>query len=112
MKQQYCNMPDIVEVHQVSNGTDVILRKNIEQAERMEDGRNVYSVYECDEVQFRYPGTLTKAQVEADFDSWWDYDPVTDGGGDMGTDTAGTYTIEQQITDLQIALCEVYELLT
>lgn len=104
-------MPDTVEVHRVGKWTDVILRKNIEQAERIEDVGDTYTVYECDEVQFRYSGRLTKAQVEADFDNWWNYDPAAGSETDTGTETADTYTIEQQITDLQIALCEVYELL-
>lgn len=106
MKESYAVKPDAVEIYRVGSSTDVILRKNITEVTKT-DGDTTYTAWECDEVQFRYPGTLTKAEVEADFDTWWEY------GTTDHTATAATaeVSLEQQITDLQVALCEVYELL-
>lgn len=75
MKESYAVEPQAVEIYHVGSSTDVILRQNIAQVTKA-DGDTEYTAYECDEVQFRYPGTLTQAEVEADFDTWWEYDPA------------------------------------
>ena len=74
MKETYCSIPKAVLTFPVGEKTDVILRKNIEKV--IKQGNSVeetYDAYECDEVQFRYNGTLTVEEVENDFDSWWNY---------------------------------------
>ena len=59
-RESYLSQPSAVEVYPVFSGTDVILRKNIEEVEKTEayggDKETSYKVWECDEVQLRYPG--------------------------------------------------------
>ena len=76
MKEIYSSIPEEVSIFIVGEKTDVILRKNIEQVTKTE-GDDSYQVYECDEVQFRYDGILTKEEIESDFDKWWNYNPET-----------------------------------
>lgn len=107
MKQQYATQPEAVEVHRVGRSSDVILRKNIEEVTKADDETSPsYTVYECDEVQFRYPGTLQKEDVAADFDTWWDYP----GKSATAASTGAKTSLEQQVTDLQLAVTEVYEM--
>lgn len=109
MKQQYAAPPDAVEVHRVGRNTDVILRKNIEAVTRAGDiDTDDYIVYECDEMQFRYAGALSKEEVASDFNIWWNYQPLSEQE-EAAPDRIAS--LETQITDLQVALCEVYELL-
>lgn len=73
-KESYLSQPSAVETYQVFSGTDVILRKNIELVEREEiqDGKKTKSkVWEADEVQFHYKGTVTQEEIESDFDYWF-----------------------------------------
>ena len=77
MKEIYSSIPEEVSIFTIGEKTDVILRKNIEQVTKTE-GDDSYQVYECDEVQFRYNGTLTKKEVQSNFDKWWNYDPNSD----------------------------------
>ena len=77
MKEIYSFIPEEVLTFIVGEKTDVILRKNIEQVTKTEEGQP-YQVYECDEVQFRYNGILTKEEVQSNFDKWWNYDPNSD----------------------------------
>lgn len=81
MKQQYVMRPETVEVHSLGNKTDVILRKDIEEAKiydgSLEGDGDYYIVYRCEEKQFRYPGILTKEEVEATIDTWWNYEEPT-----------------------------------
>lgn len=76
MKEIYSSIPEAVSIFTVGEKTDVILRKNIEQVTKQE-GEESYQVYECDEVQFRYNGILTKEEIQSDFDKWWNYNPKT-----------------------------------
>lgn len=65
--------PPKVEVYAVESGTDIILRQNIEEVEKtdiQEEKEVSYKVWECDEVQFRYPGSVTVEEIENDFDYW------------------------------------------
>lgn len=73
-KESYLSQPSVVEIYPVFSGTDIILRKNIELAEKEEiyDGKkNKYKVWECDEIQFHYQGKVTQEEIESDFDYWF-----------------------------------------
>lgn len=77
-KEAYINEPQAVEIHRVGTSTDIILRQNITQVTKTQtdgDTEITYTVWECDEVQYRYPGTLSKDTIEADFDTWWSWEP-------------------------------------
>lgn len=96
MKATYNMEPEAVLYMPLPNGkADVWLRKNIQ--ETMEDETTVWA---ADEVYFRTG--LDRESIEANFETLYG-----NGGDEAGCGTS----IDQQITDLQIALCEVYELL-
>ncbi len=72
-RESYLLQPPKAEVYAVESGTDIILRQNIEEAEKtdiQEEKEVSYKVWECDEVQFRYPGSVTVEEIENDFDYW------------------------------------------
>ena len=73
-RESYLSQPPAVEVYPVKNGTDIILRKNVEQVEKEEsqDGeKRTYTCWECDEAQYRHKGIVTKEEVEEKFDYWF-----------------------------------------
>lgn len=73
-RESYLSQPSVVEIYPVFSGTDIIMRKNIELAEKEEiqDGeKNKYKVWECDEIQFHYQGKVTQEEIESDFDYWF-----------------------------------------
>ena len=73
--EQYVKQPAEVEVFDLGGQTDMILRRDIQQAEQpLEDGRT-QTIWTCEERQYRVPGRYTAGQVQADFDAWWDYTP-------------------------------------
>lgn len=67
MKECYAREPAETEVFSHSSVTDVILRKSIQRVEDEENGVR----WECDEVQIRVPGSVTAAEVQNAFDTWW-----------------------------------------
>ena len=72
-RESYLSQPQAVEVHAVKNGTDIILRKNIEKVEKeyaQEETSSTYECWECDEAQYRYHGITTQEDVESRFDYW------------------------------------------
>lgn len=97
MKQQYVIRPETVEVHSLGDKTDIILRKDIVEVERTEEGAEdsvTYAAFECEEKQLRYAGTVTKEEVTTDFDSWWNYEkPVAEPKA----------TVEERLTSIQAA---------
>lgn len=117
MKETYPFKPKAVEVFRVGNKTDMILRKDITQQEKTDDGGKMYIVYECDERQQRVDGVLTAEQVESEFDKWWDYAPPTpapeppekkleDRVKELEEENV---SLMEQVTSTQMALCDVYE---
>ena len=60
MKTEYPFSPEEIEIFDIGNQTDIILRKNIakEAIKRGEDERES-TVYICEEVQTRKKGTIT-----------------------------------------------------
>lgn len=84
MRERYLSKPLEIEVYPVKSGTDVILRKNIEEVTvKNEDGPGTYKVWECDEVQFRHPGTITAEEISADFEYWFENGPKISQGEDV-----------------------------
>lgn len=74
-RESYALRPATVETFALDDGTDIILRKNIEKVTKQpeEEGGKPYTVWECDELQCRTKEEVTTAEVEADFDTWWVY---------------------------------------
>lgn len=73
-KESYLEQPQAIELHEVDTGTDIILRRNIEQTEKedIHDGETQkYTVWECEEVQYRYKGKVTADEVAQKLDYWW-----------------------------------------
>lgn len=101
MKERYLLKPASVEVYKVISGTDVILRKNIEEVTvQNDDGSGSYKAWDCDEVQFRYPGEITKEEIEEDFDSWWDYTPEPQQPDNPGGEETGGKEPEEDTSEL------------
>jgi hypothetical protein len=80
MKENYSKLPEAIEIHPLEDGkTDVILRKNIEEVPMAifspEENNSEITIYQCDELQFRYSGEqeISTELIESDFDSWWEY---------------------------------------
>ena len=79
-KEFYSLQPLAVEVHPVSTGTDIILRRDIKECTLTntvtdDDGNSVEqesTVFSCEEMQYRYRGEVTADEVTAKFDYWWD----------------------------------------
>ena len=79
-KEFYSLQPLAVEVHPVNTGTDIILRRDIEECTLTntvtdEDGNSTEQespAFSCDEVQYRHHGDVTADEVAAKFDYWWD----------------------------------------
>lgn len=72
-KESYLSQPQAVEVHTFDGVTDLILRKDIKQVEKEEfqdEEKRTYTVWECEEVQYRHKGELKKEDVESKFDYW------------------------------------------
>lgn len=71
-RECYALEPDVVSVFPLGSNTDIIIRKNIQKATHEDDG-GAKEVWECDEVQLRVAGIVTREQVLADPDYWWNY---------------------------------------
>ena len=70
-REYYLSQPPVVEVYQVRNGTDIILRKNIEITEKEEENGEKVSAWECDEAQYRTKKTVTLDEAEKNSEYWW-----------------------------------------
>lgn len=73
-RESYLSQPSAVEIYPVFSGTDIIMRRNIElvDKEEIQDGKKEkYKVWECEEVQLHYKGTVTEQEVEKEFDYWF-----------------------------------------
>ena len=74
-RESYLSQPQPLEIYPVFSGTDIIMRKNIELVEKEEaqDGKKSrYKVWECEEIQCRCEGNITKDEIEKNFEHWWD----------------------------------------
>lgn len=69
MQTSYTQQPDRVSAFTHSQGTDVFMRRDIREREDEETGQ---TLYDCEEVQARLATPVTAAEIEADFDEWWE----------------------------------------
>lgn len=105
-RESYLSQPPKVEAYAVESGTDIILRKNIEEVEKAEihdDEESKYTVWECDEVQLRYKGELEKEKIEENFDYYFE---LADGNDeidaiDKDADTKGEPSVKERIEALE-----------
>ena len=70
-RESYLEKPLDIEVYPVDGGTDIIIRKNIEevQKEEIQDEKTYrYNVWACDEIQLRYKGDITAEDVREKLD--------------------------------------------
>lgn len=74
MKERYLHKPQEVETHLTKMGTDVILRKDIEEV-IVQDDSGEYTVWDCYQAEFKYPGSITPEELAADFDYWYGNGP-------------------------------------
>ncbi len=114
-KECYSLQPPKIEVFPIHGGTDIILRKNIKKAtkEPMEEGGESTTVYECDEVQIRHKGTVTKTEVNNNFEYWW---TIGEGGteedaADKEAEAAGEPTIIERLEAVESAIIELAEVI-
>lgn len=74
-RESYLLQPQQLEIYDVDGSTDIIMRKNIAETEKenvLEGGKiQKYTVWECDEVQLKYNGTVNADEVEKNFDYWF-----------------------------------------
>lgn len=74
-RESYLSQPQQLEIYDVDGSTDIIMRKNIAETEKenvLEGGKiQKYTVWECDEVQLKYNGTVSADEVEKNFDYWF-----------------------------------------
>jgi len=107
-KQEYLKKPAAVEVYRLGDKTDVIIRQNITKVKKTnEDAGKSYTVYECDEVQYRYSGIVTKDTIEADMETWlaWEPEDTTTPSAEDDMD-AMLVDHEYRLTLLELGLTE------
>ena len=111
-RESYLSQPPAVEIHTVDSGTDIILRKNIELVEKEEDhyGEPVKTiVWECNEVQCRYKGTVTEEEIKNRFDFWFLLAETQTVIEEMKDDSSPT--LEERIDALESGLADLAEVL-
>lgn len=114
-RECYLSQPEVVEVFPVKGGTDIIMRKNITKTIKEPDteGCERYTVWECDEVQLRHKGDVTRNEVEQKFEYWW---TLGEGGTeedatDQEAEAEGKPTIAERLDALEGAVMELAEVL-
>lgn len=115
-RESYLSQPQPVEVYAVKAGTDIILRKNIEQVEKedIQDEKTVtHTCWECDETQYRHRGNISLNEVAEKFDYFWN---LADGMIDQeATDEvaiiAGEPTLLERLETLEGAFMELVEVI-
>lgn len=115
-KESYLLKPQEVEVHAVKNGTDIILRKNIEKVKKddaQEETSSTYECWECDEAQYRYHGIAAQEDVESRFDYWL---AIAEGADEMKAvdeqaKADGEPTVMERLDALESGLAELAEVM-
>lgn len=111
--ETYALKPKEVECYSYDGGTDVIMRQNIHQVEQYSGGGSDGSestpqlIWECEEKQFRVPGTLTVTEICADIDTWWRYVPPISEA--QKTDTQRIDELEKKNSQLQAQIDALIE---
>lgn len=101
MRAEYAKKPNAVDIYRVGNKTDIILRRDIRQEERFDEGNErPHCAWVCEEKQIRYDGAVTAAEVQDDFDGWWNYTPGRNEAG------AGP-TMEERMETVEAVLMEM-----
>ncbi len=93
MRVRYSSEPSEVEVHEHSQGTDIIIRRDI-RAEEDEDGK----MWTCEEAQGRVKSHQTVEGIRANEEGWWEY---LQGGGEKRP------TIKERLEAVEAVLMEV-----
>lgn len=118
-RESYALRPAAVETFALDDGTDIILRKNIEKVTKQpeEEGGKPYTVWECDELQCRTTEKVSTTEVEADFDAWWAYaesykaeEADTDEEAENTPSGAGI-TVSDRLDAIEAAISEIAEVI-
>jgi len=104
-KECYAVQPSEVEVFRVGKSTDVIIRKNIKEIQCTNEDGSTYSAWECEEVQYRYPGIVSKDTIAADLETWWSWEPEVTPSVEDDTD-AMLVDHEYRLTLLELGVTE------
>ena len=115
-RESYLLQPQEVEVYPVSSGTDIILRKNIELVEKEEiqdKKERKYKIWQCDEVQYRYRGSVTKEEVENKIDYWL---AIAEGKSEIEAmdeqgKSSGEPSVAERLEALENGLAELAEVM-
>lgn len=127
-KESYLLQPPLIEVYEIGGGTDIILRKNVEQSSMPEmEGQEATTCYSCDQVQLRFGGKISIEEIESNFDYWWalaegktEIEAIDDAATAEGKPKAlerieaveaSSRSNMEQILQTQEAICELYEML-
>lgn len=121
-RESYLSQPPTVEIYPVFGGTDIILRRNLEQVEKEDqtenegqnEGKRTYQVWECDEVQYHHKGSVTAEEVTEKFDYWWE---IAEGKTeiealDKESEKRNEPSIKDRLEALESGLAELAEVIT
>ncbi len=112
-RESYASRPQEVEVFPLEKGTDIILRKNIEEVTKEpEEGGKPYTVWECEELQCRTAETVTVVDVANNFDAWWTYAESYKAQEEENEPTASGVTVSERLDAMEAAIMEIAEVIT
>lgn len=92
LKTQFSESPENITIEPSNR---IILRRNMAQ-EETEEG----TVYTADEVVFKLSYPMTKAEIEADFDSWWAFGVENDSDTEEPTAEERLSAVEEMLAAL------------
>ena len=115
-RESYLLQPQTVETYEVTGGTDIILRKNIEKIEKteMHEEKEIKcTMWECDEVQYQYKGKITEKEVKEKFEYWFE---IAEGKSeieaiDKDADTKNEPGVIERLEALENGLAELAEVM-
>lgn len=121
-RESYLSQPPTVEIYPVFGGTDIILRRNLEQVEKEDQAESedqneetrTYQVWECDEVQYHHKGSVTAEEVTEKFAYWWE---IAEGKTEMEaldkeSEKRNEPSIKDRLEALESGLAELAEVIT
>lgn len=92
LKTQFSEPPENITIEPSNR---IILRRNMAQ-EETEEG----TVYTADEVVFKLSYPMTKAEIEADFNSWWAFGVENDSDTEEPTAEERLSAVEEMLAAL------------
>lgn len=92
LKTQFSESPENITIEPSNR---IILRRNIAQ-EETEEG----TAYTADEVVFKLSYPMTKAEIEADFNSWWAFGVENDSDTEEPTAEERLSAVEEMLAAL------------